>query len=211
GGPTAPEKAAQKLELHPEFDIRLVASEPLINKVINIDWDPAGRMWVAETPEYPNGRRGIRLDQTGAEWKDHGGLVPEAGRQERPAEDRISILIDSNGDGLADKKEVFFQGLELVTSFVFYRDGVIVSQAPEILWLRDTDGDGKADKVEKLYTGLGTGDTHAVINNPRWGWDGWIYATHGYSASKDVKNAKGETIPAIGSGVVRFKPDGSAI
>ncbi|MEO8354190.1 MAG: PVC-type heme-binding CxxCH protein, partial [Chthoniobacteraceae bacterium] len=78
-------------------------------------------------------------------------------------------------------------------------------------WLRDTDGDLKADKVEKLYTGLGTQDTHAVINNPRWGWDGWIYATHGYSASQNVKNAKGESMPTIGSGVVRFKPDGSAI
>ncbi len=210
GGPTAPEKARQKLEVHPDFDIRLVASEPLINKPINIDWDPKGRMWVAETPEYPNGRRGLRPDQTGTEWKDHGGLVAEAGKQERPARDRISILIDSNGDGMADKKEVFFEGLELVTSFVFYRDGVIVSQAPDILWLRDTDADGKADKVEKLYTGLGTGDTHAVINNLRWGFDGWIYATHGYSAGRVRSPDNAKEFGQIGSGVVRFKPDGTA-
>ncbi|HEX2746704.1 MAG TPA: ThuA domain-containing protein, partial [Verrucomicrobiales bacterium] len=52
---------------------------------------------------------------------------------------------------------------------------------------------------------------HAVINNPRWGWDGWIYATHGYSSSNRVVNAKGESMPSIGSGVVRFKPDGTAI
>jgi uncharacterized protein len=210
GGPTAPEEAAAKLDLHPEFDIRLVAAEPLINKVINIDWDPQGRMWIAETPEYPNGRRGIRPDQRGAEWKDHGGLIPEAGRQDRPALDRISMLIDSNGDGMADKKQVFFEGLELVTSFVFYRDGVIVSQAPDILWLRDTDNDGKADKVEKLYSGLGTSDTHAVINNLRWGFDGWIYATHGYSAGR-VRSPDGtKDFGNIGSGVVRFKPDGGA-
>jgi uncharacterized protein len=209
GGPTAPDKAAAKLDLHPDFDIRLFASEPLVNKVINIDWDPAGRMWVAETPEYPNGRRGIKLDQRGNEWKDHGGLIPEAGRQERPARDRISILIDSNGDGIADKKDIFYEGLDLVTSFVFHRDGVIVSQAPDILWLRDTDKDGKADKVETLYTGLGTSDTHAVINNLRWGFDGWIYATHGYSAGR-VRNPAGKEFGVIGSGVVRFKPDGSA-
>ncbi len=210
GGPTAPDKASAKLDLHPHFDIRLVAAEPLINKVINVDWDPAGLMWVAETPEYPNGRRGIRMDQKGVEWKDHGGLVSEAGRQERPARDRISKLIDSNGDGIADKKDIFYEGLELVTSFVFYRDGVIVSQAPDILWLRDTDGDGKADKVEKIYTGLGTSDTHAVINNLRWGFDGWIYATHGYS-SGSVRSADGQRFfGTIGSGVVRFKPDGNA-
>ena len=210
GGPTAPENESSKLELHPDFDIRLVAAEPLINKVINLDWDPSGKMWVAETPEYPNGRRGIRPDQAGNEWKDHGGLVAEVGRQERPAHDRISKLIDSNGDGIADKKEIFYEGLELVTSFVFFRDGVIVSQAPDILWLRDTDGDGKADKVEKLYTGLGTSDTHAVINNLRWGLDGWIYATHGYSAGRVHSPDGAREFGTIGSGVVRFKPDGSA-
>jgi putative membrane-bound dehydrogenase-like protein len=209
GGPTAPENAAKKLDLHPDFDIRLVASEPLINKVINIDWDPAGRMWVAETPEYPNGRRGIRNDQAGVEWKDHGGLVAQAGKQDRPAHDRISKLIDSNGDGIADRKEIFYEGLELVTSFVFYRDGVIVSQAPDILWLRDTNGDGKADKVEKLYVGLGTNDTHAVINNLRWGFDGWIYATHGYSAGTVTSPDGAKNFGRINSGVVRFKPDGS--
>jgi len=211
GGPTAPEKAAAKLEVHPDFNIKLVAAEPLINKPIALDWDPAGRLWVAETPEYPNGRRGIKPDQSDVRWKDHGGLDTSPGRQDRPARDRISILLDSDADGRMDKKEIFYEGLDLVTGFVFYRDGVIVSQAPDILWLRDTDGDGKADKVEKLYTGLGTFDTHAVINNPRWGYDGWIYATHGYSGSDHVKNGEGDKdFGRINSGVVRFKPDGSA-
>jgi putative membrane-bound dehydrogenase-like protein len=211
GGPQRPADTLKALEIHPDFTLTLVASEPLINKPMNFDWAPDGSLWVAETPEYPNGRRGMRPDYRGKEWKDHGGIDPQPGVQERAAHDKISKLIDTNGDGVMDKKEIFYEGLDLVTGLVFHKDGVIVTQAPDILWLRDTNGDGKADKVEKLYTGLGTGDTHAVINNPRWGWDGWIYATHGYSASKDVKNAKGETMPAIGSGVVRFKPDGNAI
>ena len=168
-------------------------------------------MWVAETVEYPNGRRGMRDDLGGAEWLDHGGLDLKPGVQNREAHDRISILTDSKGDGVMDKKEVFFEGLELVTGFVFHRDGVIAAAAPDIFFLRDTDGDGKADKVEKLYTGLGTADTHAVINNLRWGADGWIYATHGYSGSDHVKSGDGKRdFGRIGSGVVRFKPDGSA-
>jgi glucose/arabinose dehydrogenase len=211
GGPQRPEQTLANLEVHPDFTIKLIAAEPLINKPMNFDWDPAGRLWVAETPEYPNGRRGMRPDYRGKEWKDHGGIDPKPGVQDRPAHDKISILSDSNGDGVMDKKEVFYEGLDLVTGLVFFKDGVIVTQAPEILWLRDTNGDGKADKVEKLYTGLGTMDTHAVINNPRWGWDGWIYATHGYSASNNVQNAKGERMGNIGSGVVRFLPDGSKI
>jgi len=210
GGPTAPEKAAARLEVHPDFTIQLVAAEPLINKPINLDWDPAGRLWVAETPEYPNGRREPKAEMKAA-WKDSGFRVHPP-TKDRPAIDRISILSDTDGDGRMDRKQVFYEGLELVTSFAFHRDGVIVSQAPDILWLRDTDGDGRADKVEKLYTGLGTGDTHAVINNLRWGFDGWIYATHGYSASAHVYNGdKSKDFGGIGSGVVRFKPDGSMI
>ena len=75
--------------------------------------------------------------------------------------------------------------------------------------MRDTNGDGKADKVEKIYTGLGTSDTHAVINNLRWGFDGWIYATHGYSAGTVTSPDGGKSFGRINSGVVRFKPDGS--
>ncbi|HSH95315.1 MAG TPA: PVC-type heme-binding CxxCH protein, partial [Roseimicrobium sp.] len=105
---------------------------------------------------------------------------------------------------------VFFEGLELVTSFVFYKDGVIAAAAPDIWWIRDTDGDGKADKVQKLYTGLGTKDTHAVINNLRRGFDGWIYATHGYSSGTVTSPDGSKSFGTIGSGVVRFKPDGSA-
>lgn len=211
GGPQRPADTLKNLEIHPDFKLTLVAAEPLINKPMNFDWAPDGSLWVAETPEYPNGRRGMRPDYRGKEWKDHGGIDPTPGEQERKAQDKISRLTDTDGDGVMDKKEIFYEGLDLVTGLVFHKDGVIVTQAPDILFLRDTDADGKADKVEKLYTGLGTGDTHAVINNPRWGWDGWIYATHGYSGSGGVLNAKGEKQPQIGSGVVRFKPDGSAM
>jgi len=211
GGPQKPEATLKNLEIHPDFNLTLVAAEPLITKPMNFDWAPDGSLWVAETPEYPNGRRGMRPDYRSKEWKDHGGIDPTPGVQDRPGRDKISKLIDTNGDGVMDKKEVFYEGLDLVTGLVFHKDGVIVTQAPDILWLRDTNGDGKADKVEKLYGNLGTGDTHAVINNPRWGWDGWIYATHGYSGSGNVVNAKGEKQPNIGSGVVRFKPDGSAM
>ena len=211
GGPQKPADTLKNLEIHPDFKLTLVAAEPLINKPMNFDWAPDGSLWVAETPEYPNGRRGMRPDYRGKEWKDRGGIDFTPGDQERKALDKISRLVDTDGDGVMDKKEVFYEGLDLVTGLVFHKDGVIVTQAPDILWLRDTNGDGKADKVETLYSGLGTGDTHAVINNPRWGWDGWIYATHGYSGSGNVKNAKGEKQPNIGSGVVRFKPDGSAM
>ncbi len=195
GGPTAPEESADKITVHPDFSIQLVAAEPLIEKPIAQDWDAQGRLWVAETPEYPAGRRG---GKAGAE------II-----EQRPTRDRISYLEDTNGDGLMDKKTVFADGLELITGFVFHRDGVIVAQAPDIFWLRDTDGDGKADKKELLYTGFGTRDTHAVMSNLRWGMDGWVYMTIGYSGGQ-VKSADGKKdFGNVGSGVLRFRPDGS--
>ena len=85
--------------------------------------------------------RGMRPDYRGKEWKDHGGIDPTPGEQDRKAQDKISRLIDTDGDGVMDKKEVFYEGLDLVTGLVFHKDGVIVTQAPDILWLRDTNGD----------------------------------------------------------------------
>lgn len=203
-GPTHPAQAAARIEVHPEFSLSLAAAEPLINKVMNVDWDERGRLWVCETPEYPNGRRVPSAEP----WKDSGYL--RGARADRDPEDRISILTDTNGDGLMDRKHVFADKLELVTSFVFYRNGVIAATAPDIWFIEDTDGDEVADKRTKLYTGLGIRDTHAVINNLRWGLDGWIYATHGYSQG-DVKSGDGaRALGTGGSGVVRFKPDGSA-
>lgn len=205
GGAPRPQELVKQLELHPEFELSLVASEPLINNPMNIDWDEKGRLWVVETPEYPNGLRQANV----AAWQDSGSLKP--GQYQRDPEDRISILEDTNGDGVMDKKTVFADKIELATSSVFYKNGVIVCAAPDIWFFEDTNGDDKADKRSKLYTHLGTRDTHAVINNLRWGRDGWIYATHGYSSSDNVTSGDGsQSFGLIGSGVVRFKPDGSA-
>ena len=62
GGPQRPEDTLKALEIHPDFTLKLIAAEPLITKPMNFDWDAKGRLWVAETPEYPNGRRGMRPD-----------------------------------------------------------------------------------------------------------------------------------------------------
>lgn len=205
GGCPSPQSIVKDLELHPEFNLSLVAAEPLINKPMNIDWDEKGRLWVTETPEYPNGLRQSNVDA----WKDSGAFKP--GTYDRKPQDRVSILSDTNGDGVMDKKTVFADEIELATSSVFYKNGILVCAAPDVWFFEDTNGDDKADKRTKLYTNLGTRDTHAVINNMRWGLDGWVYATHGYSSSDDVTSGDGSKhFGAIGSGVVRFKPDGSA-
>ncbi|MCB9916402.1 MAG: ThuA domain-containing protein, partial [Planctomycetes bacterium] len=191
GGPTAPERAHESMVLHPDFELSLVAAEPLVVNPISLDWDARGRLWVACTPGYP--------------YKQEFSGVP--------AHDEVLVLRDEDGDGRMDASTVFADGLDLVTSLVLHEDGVIVSQAPELLWLRDTDGDGRCDTREVLFSGFGYGDTHAVISNLRWGRDGWVYGTQGYSgnASRHVTNAAGRDFGHVGNGLFRFKPDGSAI
>jgi len=191
GGPRAPDRAHEALEVHPDFELSLVAAEPLVVNPISLDWDSAGRMWVALTPGYPD-------------KQEFNGV---------PAHDSIVVLTDTDGDGRMDRSSTFAEGLDLVTSLVLHRDGVIVAQAPEVLFLRDTDGDGRSDRREVLYRGFGYGDTHATISNLRWGLDGWVYGTQGYSggASRNILDAQGEDNGHIGNGLFRFRPDGSAI
>lgn len=211
GGPLAPEKSLETLKVHPDFKVNLVAAEPLISKPLNIDWDAKGRLWVVESLEYPEGKEGGGPESMYSVWERDTNL-PKPAPVNRPGRDRIAMLEDTNGDGIMDSKKVFAEDLDLATTFCFYRDGVIVAQPPEILFLGDADHDGRVESRTVLYTGLGTFDRHSVINNFRWGLDGWVYATHGYSSSRKVTSGDGsKDFGAIGSGIVRFKPDGSAI
>lgn len=191
GGPTRPEEASKLVDVHPDFEMTLAAAEPLVVKPIALDWDARGRMWVAMTPGYP-------------EKAQFSGVAPH---------DEIAILSDTNADGRMDARATFFKGLDLVTTFVFHQDGVIVGQSPKILFLRDTDGDDVCDAQELVFSGFGFADTHAVMSSFRWGPDGWIYATQGYSgnASTHITNSAGRDFGKIGNGLFRFRPDGSAI
>ena len=204
GGPLRGKDAIAQFKLQPGFKASVLAAEPLINKPIAQQWDERGRLWVAETPEYPNGRRPLSAEA----WKEGGVLQP--GNYDRPAQDKISILISSKSDGVFDQKQIFHEGLELITGFCFYKDGVIVVAQEKIVWLRDTKGTGKADKEVVLYGGFKPGDTHFVANHFIVAPDGWIYASNGGGATA-TRGTTDEVMARITSGTFRFKPDGSAI
>ncbi len=211
GGPTRASEAVKKLSVHPEFNVTLCADENVAEKIMSIDWDPKGRLWVAETPEYPGGRTVNEKDFNAfPNRRQDSEKFPIRGKEARAAQDRVSMLEDTNGDGIMDKRTIFYEGLERVTSLVFYKDGVIVAQAPDFLWIRDTNGDGRADKVETVLTGWGNSDTHAVTSNLRWGPDGWIYGAVGYSRGRVRSPKSGKEFGEVSAGVYRFRPDGSA-
>ncbi|GEM_PF-530890 len=181
--PFAPEDAEKFLSYPAEFELTRVAADPDIYKVISFNFDERGRLWILETKDYPN----VILD--GA-----------------PGNDRIRILEDTDGDGQMDKFTTFAEGLNIPTSLVFSRGGVIVSGAPHFLFLKDTDGDDRADVREILSTGWGTRDTHAIASNLMYGHDNYIWGVVGYSGYNGVMNGRPMQ---FGQGVYRFRPDGS--
>jgi uncharacterized protein len=183
--PLAPAESLKHLVVPAGFEPRLFAAEPQIYKPLCMAWDHRGRLWIAESSDYPNTKR-----------------------RDGQGRDRISILEDADGDGHADKFTVFAEGLNIPTSLLCHDGGVIVLQAPDTLFLKDTDGDGKADVRKVLFTGWGIGDTHAGPSNLRWGLDNWVWGIVGYS--KFEGKVGGQT-HSFGQGLYRFKPDGSKL
>lgn len=183
--PLSPEDSHKHIVVRPDFEVELFASEDHVINPIDLDWDEQGRLWVTETVDYPN-----------------------KFTEDRVGNDRIKILEDTNGDGKADKVTIFAEGLNIPTSLVLYKDGVIISQAPDFIYLKDTDGDDVADEREVLFTGWGTFDTHAGPSNLRYGFDNQIWGTVGYSA---FDGTVGGEAHSFSSGFYRFQPDGSSL
>ena len=183
--PLEPAESMKHLATFPEFEVSLFAAEPEVIKPIWLAWDERGRLWIAETVDYPN------------ELKAEG-----EGR------DRLKICEDTNGDGRADKFTVFVEQLSIPTGFVFANGGVIVIHSGKTEFFKDTNADDKADERRVLFSGWGMGDTHATASNLRYGFDNWIWGTVGYSGFRGTVGGKQVR---FGQGIFRFKPDGSEL
>ncbi len=181
--PLSPQESMALTQVPVGFELQLFASEPDIINPIHMDWDSRGRLWVIETIDYPN---------TVKEDKEKG-------------DDKIKILEDTDGDGKADKVTVFADKLNIPTSFVFSNDGIVVSQAPYIIFLKDTNGDDKADVRDTLINGFGIYDTHAGPSNLRYGLDNKLWGTVGYSG---FRGKVANDSLRFSQGIYHFSPNG---
>lgn len=180
--PLTTAEAAKHIQVPPGFELQLFASEPLIaGNPEAMAWDERGRLWIAETKDYPN-----NLQPVGQ------------------GNDVIKILEDTNHDGRADKATVFADKLNIVSSLVFVNGGIIVSQRSDLVFLKDTNGDDKADERRALITGFSARDTHALASSLKYGLDNWIWGAVGYSGFNGTVG--GETL-TFNQALYRFTRD----
>jgi len=160
--PTTPEHVAQptldSLDLAEGLQATLVAQAPAITNPTNLDVDARGRVWLLEGYNY-------------RKFKPH---------PLRPEGDRIVILQDTTGDGIADVTKVFYQGTDIdaAMGIAVLGNKVIVSAYQNIFVFTDTDGDDKPDKKEVLFTSIGKDHDHSV-HAFVFGPDGRLYFNGG--------------------------------
>ena len=163
-----PEETVAKFKVPPEFEVKLFAGEPMMTNPIAFTIDERGRIWIVESFEYPK-------------------RTPK-GQKPR---DRIVILEDTDGDGVADKRTVFAEGKDFPESFdmasgIEVGHGGVYLGAPPYLWYIENKDD-KPGKFEILAKGFGSQDTHETLNTFQWGPDGWLYGLHGIFSQSNVK------------------------
>ena len=185
-GPLSPEDATRAFRLEPGLKIELVAAEPMVICPVAMAFDERGRLFVAENRGYPTG--------------------PGEGK---PPVGRIAMLQDTDGDGRMDKRTEFADGLTFPNGLMPWKGGLIVTCAPDVLYLKDTDGDGKADERRVLFTGFSTsGSTQLRVSHPTLAIDNWVYLTSGLTGGKVVSpDFPGREPVTLGRTDFRFRPD----
>ena len=181
--PLSPEDSLKSMQPRAGFRVDLVAAEPLVRDPIDLAWGPDGKLWVVEMADYPLG-----MDDQGKP----GG--------------RVRYLEDGDGDGKYDKSTLFLDEIQIPTSVLPWRDGVLITAAPEVFYAEDSDGDGTADVKRVLYSGFGEGNQQHRVNGLAWGLDNWIYVANGDSGGK-IRSTRTEKTVDVSGRDLRIRPD----
>lgn len=181
--PLSPAMSLRQMKTHDHLRVELVAAEPLVADPVAIDFGADGRLWVAEMSDYG---RGVY--------------------EEFPGTGRVRWLVDHDGDGRFDTAQTFLDGLRFPTDVKCWRDGLLICDAPNVLFARDTDGDRVADQVETLLSGFEVRNAQARVNSLRWGLDNYLYGACGLFGGEITSHRTGEKVSAT-SRDFRFDPD----
>ena len=187
--PLGAEAAAKAIALPRGFNITVFASEPRVQNPIGIAWDKKGRLWVAENYTYAESP--LRFDLS--------------------HRDRVVILEDSDNDGVAEKRSVFTDQVQMLTSVEVGHGGVWLMCPPRLLFIPDRDGNDVPDgPPETVLDGfeVGKASSHNFANGLRWGPDGWLYGRCGHSCpgALGVPGTPEQMRVPIRGGIWRYHP-----
>lgn len=167
-----PDEAVAAMTVKDGYNVNVWAAEPLMTQPMAFCWDDKGRLWIAENRDYES--RGYGFSNAG--------------------DSRILILEDTDGDGKADTRKVFMEGLAFPAAIAVGFDGVYIGAPPNLLFVPDRNHDDKADMddIEVRLTGWGIADRHETLNSLHWGPDGWLYGCQGFATPSKVRKPEGK-------------------
>ncbi len=177
-----PEVERRTFQVPEGFEVNLFAADPLLAKPIQMNWDAAGRLWVASSEVYPQIKPGQK------------------------ANDKVLVLEDTKGVGKADKVTIFADGLLIPTGVEPGDGGAYVANSTEIVHLSNPGPDGKARTRRVVLSGFGTEDTHHIIHTFRWGHDGQLYFNQAVYIHSHVETPHGVRRLG-GGGIWQFRPE----
>ncbi len=186
--PLPPTEAVKTFSMPPGFRVSLFAGEPDVQQPIAFATDSRGRLWVAENYTYAEAKLNFDLR----------------------LRDRIIVLEDSRHTGHFDKRSVFWDKGQRLTSVEVGFGGIWALCAPYLLFIPDRDGDGVPDGPPVVVLDGWNDDAvrHNIVNGLRWGPDGWLYGRHGILATSYVGKPgtpASERVP-INCGIWRYHP-----
>ena len=188
-GPMPAAEAAAKMTLPPGFKATVFAAEPDIQNPIAMTWDGRGRLWVAENYTYAEAP--LKFDLK--------------------LRDRVLIFEDKDGDGHFDKRTVFTDEVQMLTSIEVGHGGVWAMCPPQLFFIPDANHDDVPDgPAEVVLDGFAVPQEsyHNFANGLRFGPDGWLYGRCGGTAPGEI-GAPGtpdsQRIPLRG-GMWRYNP-----
>ena len=186
--PTEARDSIASIHVRDGFKVQLVAAEPLVKDPVAIDWGADGKLWVVEMADYPLG-----MDGNGKP----GG--------------RVRMLEDATRRAVR-QSTLFAEDLPFPTGILVWGDGILVTAAPEIVYLQDSTGDGKADVRRTLFSGFLEGNQQLRVNGLRLGLDNWVLLRQRQSPRR-LRQGESDHVSAcrrkhqIGSRDFRIRPD----
>ena len=176
-----PENALHGLSIAEGLEAQLFAAEPMVRNPSNIDIDHRGRVWVVENVNY-------RPENNPDNPYQDGG-------------DMVVILEDTDGDGQADDRKIFYQDLLVdgAMGIGVFDNRVYLSSSPHILILTDDDRDDQADRVDTLFTGMGNKQGDHTVHAVSFGPDGRLYFNFGNAGQKMLHKDGSPVIDKMGN------------